>query len=258
MTAPITIGGLFSGIGGLELGLERGLRSSGVDCATSWQCEIEPFARSVLRKHWPQVQQFDDITTITQVPYVDLICGGFPCQDLSRAGVQRGIDGARSSLFFELMRVVRMVRPRFVVLENVTDLLTIHDGAAMGAVLRELAESGYDAEWDCIPAKAVGAAHERDRIFIVAYTRKTRSQKRSQVNCLPVATATSWLHECTAALVPWNRVAVCPPATVRVVDGVPARLDLDRIGACGNAVVPQVAEVIGRRVAQLVLEGMQG
>ena len=255
MTRPIfTIGGLFSGIGGLELGLERGLSAAGVPCSTIWQCEIEPFARAILRKHWPDAVHYDDVTTITEAPYVDLICGGFPCQDLSNAGLRRGITGARSGLFFELMRIVRMVRPRFVVLENVSALLGIHNGSAMGTVLGELASCGYDAEWDCIRASEVGAPHQRDRVFIVAYTSEG-GQRLSPSDHLANATRSErswWSDPCQSPLVPWNGPTQPPPSAVRVVDGVPARLDGHRIGACGNAVVPQVAEVIGRRVAQLM------
>lgn len=165
----LKIGSLFSGIGGLELGLER----AGVG-STVWQCEIDPYARAVLANHWPDAIRFDDITKMHDVPPVDLICGGFPCQDISNAGKRVGIDGARSGLFFELMRVVRLVRPRFVVLENVAALL----GRGMGDVLGELSESGYDAEWDCVPASSVGAPHRRDRVFIVGTQRSDADQER--------------------------------------------------------------------------------
>lgn len=163
------IGSLFSGIGGLELGLER----AGVG-STVWQCEIDPYARAVLAKHWPDAIRFDDITKMHYVPPVDLICGGFPCQDISNAGKRAGIEGSRSGLFYELMRVVRLVRPRFVVLENVAALL----GRGMGDVLGELSESGYDAEWDCVPASAVGAPHQRDRVFIIGTQRTDADQER--------------------------------------------------------------------------------
>ena len=170
MKLELRIGSLFSGIiGGLELGIER----AGVG-STVWQCEIDPYARAVLAKHWPDAIRFDDITKMHDVPPVDLICGGFPCQDISNAGRRAGIDGSRSGLFFELMRVVRLVRPRFVVLENVAALL----GRGMGDVLGELSESGYDAEWDCVPASSVGAPHRRDRVFIVGTQRADADQER--------------------------------------------------------------------------------
>jgi DNA (cytosine-5)-methyltransferase 1 len=99
------------------------------------------------------------------VPYVDVLAGGFPCQDLSYAGKGAGIDGERSGLWGEYARLIRELRPRYVVVENVTALLA----RGMGRVLGDLAACGYDAEWDCIPAAAVGAPHRRDRVWIVAY-----------------------------------------------------------------------------------------
>jgi len=280
----LRIGSLFSGIGGLELGLER----AGVG-STVWQCEIDPYARAVLAKHWPDAIRFDDITKMHDVPPVDLICGGFPCQDISNAGKRVGIEGARSGLFFELMRVVRMVRPRFVVLENVAALL----GRGMGDVLGELSESGYDAEWDCVPASAVGAPHRRDRVFIVAYParhepgrtepRPERERTRPRGESGDVADAEQ--DGCRASgriesemggtkstqegEEPETRRASTPaidgrdvgwsvpsrwwlpePPVGRVAHGVPSRVD--RLKCLGNAVVPQVAEVVGRRVVELI------
>jgi len=158
---------LFSGIGGLDLGLERaGMTVVG-------QSEVDPYACRVLAKHWPGVLNLGDITKITEeslaeanIGPIDLVCGGFPCQDLSVAGKQAGIHAGRSGLFWELMRVVRLVGPRYVLLENVPALLSRSDW--MGAVLGALVESGFDAEWDCIPAQAVGAPHRRDRVFVIA------------------------------------------------------------------------------------------
>lgn len=158
----MTIGSLFSGIGGLELGLERaGLGS------TRWQCEIVPFNRAVLAKGWPDAQRFADIRELdpAALPAVDLVCGGFPCQDISAAGTRVGIQGPRSGLWAEFARVLRGVRPRLVVVENVARLRR----AGLDRVLGDLAALGYDAWWDCIPAAAVGAPHERDRIFLVAW-----------------------------------------------------------------------------------------
>ncbi len=153
------IGSLFSGVGGLELGIER----AGVG-HTVWQVEIDPFCREVLAKHWPDVERFEDVTEFEGRP-ADLICGGFPCQDISSAGKRAGIDGERSTLWREFARVIGLVLPRFVVVENVAALLT----RGMGAVLGDLATLGYDAIWDCVPAQAVGAPHRRDRIFVVAW-----------------------------------------------------------------------------------------
>ena len=157
----LTVGSVFSGIGGIELGLERcGMK-------TFWQVEKDPYCRAVLRKHWPNTEQFDDICTAGShnLAPVDVICGGFPCQDISLAGKGAGLDGGRSGLWFEYVRIVRELRPRFVLVENVSALLT----RGLDRVLGSLAEIGYDAEWDCIPASYVGAPHRRDRIWIVAY-----------------------------------------------------------------------------------------
>lgn len=160
----MTFGSLFAGIGGMDLGLER----AGMKC--SWQVEIDPFARRVLAKHWPNVRRHDDVTTF---PYygtrkeweVDLICGGFPCQDISFAGKGAGITGKRSGLWKEYKRIVCELRPRFVLVENVPALLV----RGLDVVLGDLATLGYDAEWDCIPAAAFGASQLRERVFIVAY-----------------------------------------------------------------------------------------
>lgn len=163
MTAPkLTFGSLFAGIGGIDLGFER----AGLEC--KWQVEIDDYATRVLAKHWPNVRRHNDVRTWPQpgTDRVDVIAGGFPCQDISYAGKGAGLAGERSGLFFEAIRVVREVGPRFVVLENVAALLT----RGMDQVLGTLASIGFDAEWHCIPAAAVGAPHIRDRVFILAYS----------------------------------------------------------------------------------------
>jgi DNA (cytosine-5)-methyltransferase 1 len=154
---------LFSGIGGFSLGLER----AGMETVAF--CEISPVCRHLLAHHWPNVPCFDDVTTLTgeQVGPVDVICGGFPCQDISFAGKGAGLAGERSGLWREYARLVRELRPAFVIVENVAALL----GRGLGDVLGDLASLGYDAWWDCIPASAVGAPHRRDRLWIVAYAR---------------------------------------------------------------------------------------
>jgi DNA (cytosine-5)-methyltransferase 1 len=158
----MTVGSLFSGIGGLDLGLERaGMR-------VIWQSEIDPYASAVLHKHWPEVPNLGDITKIDYagIERPDLVCAGFPCQDVSVAGKRAGIDGARTGLWREVVRCLREVGPRLVLLENVPGLFSL----GFGRVLGDLAESGFDAEWDCIPAAAVGAPHRRYRVFVVAYS----------------------------------------------------------------------------------------
>jgi DNA (cytosine-5)-methyltransferase 1 len=150
---------LFSGIGGFSLGLERaGMRTVGF-------CEIESWCRAVLAKHWPGVPCDCDITTREFIEgEADVVCGGFPCQDISLAGEGAGLAGSRSGLWRELLRAIRVVRPRFAIVENVAALLA----RGMGRVLGDLAEIGGDAEWHCIPARAIGAPHLRDRLWIIA------------------------------------------------------------------------------------------
>ena len=151
----------FSGIGGFSLAA-RWLGGF----QTVQFVEQEPFCQRILRKHWPDVPIHDDICTFNPAPgSADVVVGGFPCQDISQAGKGAGLAGSRSGLFYELLRVVRMVGPRYVVLENVAAIL----GRGMDDVLGALAEAGYDAEWACIPAAAVGACHQRDRWWCVAY-----------------------------------------------------------------------------------------
>ena len=155
---------LFSGIGGFSLGLERaGMRTVAF-------CEIEPYCRAVLAKHWPGVPCFPDIRGIDSYELgrlggIDLICGGFPCQDISLAGKGAGLAGERSGLWSEYARLIGLARPRYVVVENVSALLS----RGLDSVLGDLAAIGYDAEWHCVPASYVGAPHRRDRVWIVAY-----------------------------------------------------------------------------------------
>lgn len=162
MTNQLTFGSLFAGIGGFDLGLER----AGMRC--EWQVEIDPYARAVLAKHWPEVRRWEDVRTFPPKEGewgVDVICGGFPCQDISVAGKGAGLAGARSGLWYEFARIIGELRPRFVIVENVAALLT----RGADVVLGTLASLGYDAEWHVIPASAVGAPHRRERVWIVAY-----------------------------------------------------------------------------------------
>src|SRR5579871_3948833 len=130
-------------------------------------CELDPYCRAVLRKHWPDIVCHPDVRTLrgADLGPVDVICGGFPCQDISLAGKGAGLAGERSGLWREYARIIGEVRPRYVIVENVAALL----GRGLGDVLGDLASIGYDAEWHCIPAAYVGAPHRRDRIWIVAY-----------------------------------------------------------------------------------------
>jgi DNA (cytosine-5)-methyltransferase 1 len=156
----------FSGIGGFSLAA-RWL--GGIE--TVQFVEREPYCQRILAKHWPTVPIHDDICTFNPAPgSADIVCGGFPCQDISQAGKGAGLAGSRSGLFYELLRVVRLVGPRYIVLENVAAITY----RGMDDVLGALAEAGYDAEWACIPAAAVGACHQRDRWWLVAYSNDSR------------------------------------------------------------------------------------
>jgi len=159
-----TFGSLFAGIGGIDLGLER----AGWTCR--WQVEWDEYCQHVLAKHWPDVPRYGDITGVdwAGVERVDLLAGGFPCQPVSSAG-RKLAQADERWLWPEFLRAVRALRPAVVLVENVTNLLGANAGTAFGDILGDLAESGYDAEWDCIPAATVGAPHERDRVFLLAY-----------------------------------------------------------------------------------------
>ena len=158
----LTVGSLFAGIGGFELGFEATGRFE-----TLWQVERDEYASRVLAKHWPNVRRHDDVCTWpneTTEP-VDVLLAGFPCQDISYAGKGAGLNGKRSGLFYEVMRIVREMGPRFVVLENVSALLT----RGMGDVLGSLSSLGFNAEWEVVSAESVGAPHRRDRVFIIGW-----------------------------------------------------------------------------------------
>jgi DNA (cytosine-5)-methyltransferase 1 len=155
---------IFSGIGGFSIGLEA------VGMKTVVFCEINPFCQKILKKHWPSVPIFSDITTIHKedlkaLPRIDVIAGGFPCQDISVAGKRKGITAKRSGLWQEYKRLINEIRPKYAIIENVANLRS----QGLIAVLQDLWEIGYNAEWHCIPASAFGAPHRRDRIWIIAH-----------------------------------------------------------------------------------------
>lgn len=218
---------LFSGIGGFSLGMER---TGGFE--TTALCERAEFPRAVLEKHWPDVPCAGDVTTM-EFPDADVITAGFPCQDISWAGFGAGLSGERSGLFWEVVRAVRMVGPRYVLLENVAALF--HRG--MDTVCGAMAAEGYDAEWDCISAADVGAPHLRPRAWIVAYANREQG-RTGEVEIF--AHVQNWLE--TGNGLGWD----AEPGICRVDDGVPGALD--RNSALGNAVVPRIPEMIGRAI----------
>lgn len=235
------IGSLFSGIGGLELGLEW----AGVG-HTVWQVEREPFCRDVLAKHWPDVKRYDDVCTAGahNLEPVDVICGGFPCQDISYAGKGAGLGGARSGLWYEFARIIGELGPGYVVVENVAALLR----RGMGEVLGTLSDLGYDAEWDIVSARDVGAPHLRRRVFIVAYNRSLRASWGSQES-VQGKPSFSWCEDVRGVKDLRGRPTIPPPIFRGTRDGIPDWMD--RVKSCGNAVVPQVAEIVGRRLLDI-------
>jgi DNA (cytosine-5)-methyltransferase 1 len=179
----LTVGSLFSGIGGFDLGLER------AGMKVIWQSEIDEFASKVLKKHWPDVPNLGDITKVdwSEVERPDVICGGYPCQPFSTAGKRGGANDPRH-LWPAMHNAIRVLRPRYALMENVRGHLSL----GFGRVLGDLAEIGYDAEWQVIPAAAVGAPHKRDRVFIVAYpTSETAMGNDHPRNGLPQSLTTN-------------------------------------------------------------------
>ena len=245
----MTFGSLFAGIGGMDLGLER----AGMCCV--WQVEIDPFCRRVLEKHWPDARRWDDVRTFPPGDpddwRCDLIAGGFPCQNVSNAGRRSGISGERSGLWTEYARIIRLLRPRFVLVENVSGLLV----RGLGRVLGDLAAIGYDAEWSCIQAAHVGAPQRRERVWILAYPDDAGLEGPIWTG-KPLAAGPEGttphrqsLRSDRGSWPPGPRAVGDIP---RVAHGPADRMD--RLRGLGNAVVPQVAELIGR----LIMEATDG
>lgn len=325
------IGSLFAGIGGFELGFE----ATG-QFETAWQVECDKYALQVLEKHWPNVARHNDVITwpAENTEPVDVVLAGFPCQDISYAGMGAGLNGKRSGLFYEAMRIVRVLGPKFVVLENVAALFT----RGMDQVLGTLAALGYDAEWEIVSAASVGAPHRRDRVFIIGWNTggsgnitNAKSVRRNEIdpNACRCVTGTRAGEECRSghgcgdladsdgtqckriwlpsgihagnanansasfdrrktqemadsASVRQSGPGMCArsfgttkgsngkadhvessgqgkenhwhvePALGRVADGVPRRVD--RLRCLGNAIVPQVAEVVADRLLEIIDE----
>jgi DNA (cytosine-5)-methyltransferase 1 len=244
---------LFAGIGGLELGLER------AGMTTVGQVELDPWCRQVLARHWPDVPQHDDVRTApdwwasTERPTVDVVCGGFPCQDISNAGARRGITGPKSSLWGAMAATVRAVRPRYVVIENVAALLV----RGFDVVLADLHELGFDAEWSVLSACAMGAPHTRERLFVLAHANDERAEAgwpqrvRDDEAVARGRVRAQHLH---AAPKPRRRQGeshwALEPEMDRMADGLSPELDRRRLFALGNAVVPQVGEHVGRLIVE--------
>jgi len=282
----LTVLDTFAGIGGFSLGFERTGHFETVAF-----CEIEAYPAGILARHWPEVYIHDDITTlgytregdepddwmlydkeadheIVRGP-IDDISGGFPCQDLSLAGNQAGIEGEKSGLWGELFRLIRRARPKYAVLENVAALLSGDRGAWAGRVFGDLASIGYCAEWHCIPASSVGAPHRRDRVWIIAYPDPGLGEESDEE--LPPGRdaieprgpmSDTFGERLEGLLEAWTTAGTIDgssygsdpggwaiePDVGRVGHGIPARVD--RLKCLGNAIVPQIAELIGFAIAE--------
>lgn len=263
----LTHGALFAGIGGFDLGFER----AGIK--TLWQVELNDYCRKVLAKNFPNAERFYSVTTSGEhdwvLPKVDIVSGGFPCQDISVAGKGAGINGKRSGLWSEYARLVGELRPKYIVVENVAALLA----RGMGRVLGDLAALGYDAEWECLRASDFGAPHRRERIWIVAYPQSERNSEwckdgergeparelgRSGL-CKDIPNSHGERRGDTSQRHPAIRFFSGPyplgenwsvePDVGRVANGVPSTVD--RLKGLGNAIVPQIAEWIGRRIVEI-------
>ena len=235
----------FSGIGGFSYAAERIV--GGFKTIAFVECE--PFCQKILNQHWPHVPIFSDIKTYDAEPYsADIITAGFPCQDISVAGRQAGIkQGTRSGLFYELMRVIRQLRPRYIVLENVAAITT----NGLDIVLGSLAEAGYDAEWSCIRASDMGGCHRRDRWWLVAYANSTGTQglrPERQLRETREEITLKW-RPGPELLSPTWRGYISQPLLHRGDDGLSDRVD--RLKSLGNSVVPQVAAIPLQRVLEL-------
>lgn len=272
----LNIWSLFSGIGGLEKGLEDARIGQ-----TVFQVENDPFALSILTKHWPKVPKFKDVKFVENkgfcvgLPQPDLICGGFPCQPHSLAGQRKGASDDRH-LWPEFARIIKEFKPRFVVAENVPGIRT---NGALLEVLTDLTNCGYDAEWIRLGAAAVGAPHLRERIFIVAYSRSAgrrensdaafgdegpngRKQDKDHVSdgvrlgdnsgSSPEPFIFTDAQRARLPINPDNTIWKSEPNVGRVATGISKRVD--RLKVLGNAVVPQVAEFIGSCIYDAIKE----
>jgi len=272
----LTVLDLFSGIGGFSYAAERLV--GGFE--TKAFCEVDTACQAVLRKHWPDVPIFDDVCSLSANDLdfcPDVITAGFPCQDLSLAGKQAGYDGERSVLFYEIIRLARELRPKFLLLENVRNLLSHKNGETFQETLFQIAKAGYDAEWAVIPASDLGACHKRDRWWLVAYSCGEQSR------CNMALPSGCWHN-------PWDEAALgyrCSSGSQQRIygssrhqplskdwrsyvskptirggdDGLSSRVDryrVQRLKQLGNTIVPQVAAVPLTRIKQLAANGHAG
>lgn len=226
----MTHASLFSGIGGFEWGAKY----AGI--STIWCCEIAKFQRKVLSKNFPNVKQYEDIRDVVCPKYADIITGGFPCQDISIAGKGKGIKGERSGLWKEMYRIVREIRPRYIIIEN-SPALTIR---GLENVLCDLAKAGYNAEWKCISNSEFGFPHKRERIYIIANSDQIERQKRGVQRCGKIESIFIEIPELCSGHTFAQRIYQMPDSEiVGIDDGVSDWCN--RVGAIGNAMNPIIA-----------------
>ena len=239
------VGSLFAGIGGFDLGLER----AGMEVA--WQVEINEWSRRVLAKHWPNVPQYEDIYNVGKhnLGPVDLICGGFPCQPFSSAGKRRGKDDDRY-LWPQMLRVIKEVGPSWVIGENVAGLISM----GLDQCLSDLENSGYSCEAFIIPACAINAPHRRDRVWIVANSSGDNGKLSANIRSSTAQTE-DWERDNVYTHLhfeDWQQIM--PPGSSG--DGNGVSRGVDRLKGLGNAVVPQIPEIIGRAIMEIEDEGL--
>lgn len=274
---------LFSGIGGFSLGLER---TGGFETVAF--CEISPQRRADLETAWPHVPIFHDVSALSgrDVSPIDVITAGFPCQDISTAGKKAGIHGKRTGLFSEIIRLAGELRPAVIILENSADLLTGERGGWASHVFGELASIRYDAEWHVIPASGLGAPHDRERVWIIAADpcgalgqrrfqlflgrRGTRAEKDSAIVAHDYRVREfqqGWRFSDQRGRVVYSPESGWPETWVEKLaqfsgmdDGLPAGLASETAARFGNAVIPQIPELIGNAIleaAGLACGGLQ-
>jgi DNA (cytosine-5)-methyltransferase 1 len=241
------VGSLFSGIGGLDLGLEQ----AGME--TVWQVEYDDWAREKLAENFPHTEKFKDVREVGKhnLKPVDLICGGFPCQDISASNHKgKGLDGEKSGLWFEYKRILCELRPRFALIENVAKLTIF----GLDRVLSDLAVGGYDAEWQIIRAETFGLPQVRERLFIIAYAASQRLEGRGDFSarCFKPFTAREVKrphYQITSVL---GNPSVQVPEHLRMDNGLSFELSeiKNAIKGYGNAVAPPVAKWLGERILE--------
>ena len=243
----IRVGSLFSGIGGFELGIEAAF---GASVQTVWQVEKDLFCQKVLKKHWPNVLLLDDVKKVNKdtVPPIDMLIGGFPCQSISIAGKMEGLENEeKSGLWWEMYRIIGDLRPRIIVLENVSNILSVGGSTVVGS----LAKIGYDLEWQVVRASDFGAPHRRSRWFCLAYTASPQQKQPTYTKRLEQKKRTVhtirqglWYNKRTSN---WTKFPTQPPVCGRN-DGIPNRMD--RLRSLGNSIVPACSEYVGRCILE--------